>query len=134
MWGGAAVLAAVDSIPLTGQVEEPVDPDAPQGVSTGPRNYDYGPGGHAGVRLAFQHGGRRIADVSWDLHQLKSLDGVRANHLLLQYRGDVVVPVSRRLGVGVTTEYFDRHTQYLTGEKRRFRYPQVRLGLTWSAQ
>ena len=52
-WGGLMALGAVDSIPLTGVVpeEEPAAGESPgQGVSEGPRYYDYGPGSDFGAR------------------------------------------------------------------------------------
>ena len=50
-WGGVTILGAIDSIPLGGIVEVPVNPEAGQGVSTGPRVCDYGPGGNVGAFL-----------------------------------------------------------------------------------
>ena len=52
--GGLMALGAVDSIPLTGVVPEEPPPEegggAGQGVSEGPRYYDYGPGSTFGTR------------------------------------------------------------------------------------
>ena len=49
-WGGLTVLGAVDSLPL-GLTEKPEEgePTAGQGVSEGPRYYDYGPGSDFGT-------------------------------------------------------------------------------------
>jgi len=48
-WGGLTVLGAVDSLPI-GLTEKPEEgePSAGQGVSEGPRFYDYGPGSDSG--------------------------------------------------------------------------------------
>ena len=64
---------------------------------------------------------------------LYSLAGVRGNHVLQRGRLDVTVPVRGRLGVGVTGEFFDRHSFYQDAAEtiRRFSFPQARLSLTW---
>ena len=59
-WGGLMALGAVDSIPLTGVVPEEEAPDGEspgQGVSEGPRYYDYGPG--------FTFGARSVLAARW---------------------------------------------------------------------
>ena len=135
-WGGVTVLGAVDSLP-PGLSEEDIpeeDPDAPQGVSTGPRFYDYGPGGNAGAYLSLNRGNRPVFLLTYELHHLYVLDGVRANHLLQRARADVRFPLRGKIGVGVTGEIFDRRTFYQTpGETpARFNFPQFRAYLTWS--
>jgi hypothetical protein len=136
-WGGVTVLGAVDSLPpgLTDEDIPEADPDAPQGVSTGPRFYDYGPGGNAGGYLSLQRGTRPFFILSYELHHLYVLDGVRANHLLQRARADVRFPLRGTIGFGVTGEIFDRRTFYQTPgvNRARFSFPQFRAFLTWSA-
>jgi hypothetical protein len=133
-WGGLIVLGAVDSIPPGGKVEEVVDPDAPQGVSTGPRYYDYGPGTKFGGFMNFQRDGRPWLMFSYDAHHLHVLDGVRANHLLQRARADVKVPLRGQLGLGFTWQFFDRRTFFQTPDavNPHFYFPQYRVALTWS--
>ena len=126
----------VDSIPLTGVVPEEEPPPgegAGQGVSEGPRYYDYGPGSDFGGRAILARNGRPIVDFLYETHHLYSLDGVRANHFLQQLRLDLLAPLKGPLGIGVAGEYFDRRTYYSsTGdETRKFHYPQVRVFMTW---
>ena len=109
-WGGLTALGAVDSIPLEGDEAcapaPPTDGDgAGQGVSEGPRCYDYGPGSDFGARTILAHKGRPIVDFLYETHHLYSLDGVRANHFLQQLRLDVLVPLKGPLGVGFAGEY-----------------------------
>ena len=134
-WGGLTILGAVDSIPLGGAPEEVPDPDAPQGVSTGPRFYDYGPGTNFGGLLNVKRGALTFLTFGYEAHHLHVLDGVRANHLLQRARVDLLVPLRGRLGIGVTGEYFDRRTYYQQPgvERALFQFPQFRLALTWSA-
>ena len=135
--GGLTALGAVDSIPLTGVVpEEPPAGEgdgAGQGVSEGPRYYDYGPGSTLGTRAVLGHDGRPIVVFVYDAYQLYSLDGVRANHFLQQLRLDLMAPLYRQFGVGFSGEYFDRRTYYKQDENqtRKFHYPQFRAYLTW---
>jgi hypothetical protein len=134
-WGGVTILGAVDSIPLPGSVvpEEPGD-EGGQGVSTGPRNYDYGPGTNAGGFFNLERNGRSLVMLSYELHHLHVLDGARANHLLQRARADLHLPLKGRLGVGLSGEFFDRRTWYKAPDVPRaiFHFPQVRGFLTWS--
>jgi hypothetical protein len=135
-WGGVMALGAVDSIPLTGIVPEEETPpgESPgQGVSEGPRYYDYGPGSDFGARALLARDGRPIVNFLYETHHLYSLDGVRANHFLQQLRLDLLAPLRGPLGIGVSGEYFDRRTYYKEAgsQTQKFHFPQVRLFLTW---
>ena len=130
------VLGAVDSIPLTGippEEEEEPDGESPgQGVSEGPRYYDYGPGTNFGARAAVLRDGRAVVNFTYQTHRLYSLDGGRANHFLQQLRFDVVAPLRGALGIGISGEYFDRRTDYKDdGETRNYNFPQILAFLTW---
>ena len=135
-WGGLLVLGAVDSIPPPGSVvpEEPGE-DAGQGVATGPRNYDYGPGTNFGGIAELRHG-RTNLRFWYEAHQLHVLDGARANHLLQRARADLRFPVRGRLGIGVVAEFFDRHTYFqLEGvDDADFHFPQLRVAMTWGGK
>jgi hypothetical protein len=136
-WGGATVLGAVDSVPLPEITQRPVTEPEPgegqQGVSTGPRFYDYGPGGNVGALLTFRRDRREIVSFSYELHHLHVLDGVRANHMLQRARLDLTLPLKGRLGIGASGEYFDRRTFFQqNNEEEHFRFPQVRIFLTWT--
>jgi len=132
-WGGVTILGAIASIPLGGKVEEPVDPGAGQGVSTGPRYYDYGPGGNLGAFFTIRRDNRPLVNIGYELHHLHILDGVRANHMLQRIRGDFMVPLKGRLGIGTTGEFFERKTFYDDNQgTARYRFPQYRVYLTWS--
>jgi hypothetical protein len=135
-WGGLTVLGAVDSLPL-GVDERPEEEeagDAGQGVSEGPRFYDYGPGSNFGGNATLTRDGRIFAAFLYEGRHLYSLDGVRANHFLQRLRADFMVPLRGPLGFGVSGEYFDRRTFYQdeAGTIRRHHYPQVRAYFTWS--
>jgi hypothetical protein len=135
-WGGVTVLGAIDSLPLG--LEEPPEeetpPDAGQGVSEGPRYYDYGPGSNFGATAAISRDGRNFAVIFYEGRHLYSLDGVRANHFLQRVRLDLLLPVRAAFGFGVSGEYFDRWTFYQDADRtiRRYHYPQVRAYFTWS--
>lgn len=134
-WGGLMPLGAIDSIPLTGKLDEPEDSGsgAGQGVSEGPRYYDYGPGGSFGARAILSRAGQPLVAFVYDARHLYSLDGVRANHFLQQLRLDLTVPLRGTWGLGVAGEYFDRRTYYKeeANDTRKFHFPQVRAFLTW---
>jgi len=135
-YGGLTVLGAVDSLPLEGTVTpEPEEPseDAGQGVSEGPREYDYGPGTTFGGGATFSINGRSFAVATYEGRHLFVVDGVRANHLLQRLRVDVLVPVHGAFGLGLTAEYFSRRTYYkdVNQTKRDFDYPQFGVYLTW---
>lgn len=133
-WAGMTALGAVDSIPLTGVVPEaPPEDSKGQGVSEGPRYYDYGPGGMFGARAVLARNGSPLAVFVYDARHLYSLDGVRANHFLQQLRLDLHVPLRGPIGLGVAGEYFDRRTYYKQEDNptRKFKFPQLRAFLTW---
>ncbi|MCM3878656.1 MAG: DUF3943 domain-containing protein [Vicinamibacterales bacterium] len=133
-WGGLTALGAVDSIPLTGKPPEEEDGggDAGQGVSEGPRYYDYGPGGNFGGHAILSHSGRAVVVFLYEGHHLYTLDGVRANHMLQQLRLDLLAPLRGSLGIGTSAEYFDRRTYFHDAPAvQKFHYPQVRVFLTW---
>jgi hypothetical protein len=129
------VLGAINSLPpgVSVAAEEEVDPDAPQGVSEGPRNYDYGPGSNFSGAAILTRDRDIVAGFLYEGRHLYSLDGVRANHFLQRARADLLLPLHGALGVGTSVEYFDRHTFYQDAahSERRFHYPQLRAYFTW---
>jgi hypothetical protein len=135
-WAGLTILGAIDSLPLglTERPDEPVDGSAGQGVSEGPRFYDYGPGSTFGGNAVLSRDRRPFAVFFYEGRHLYSLDGVRANHLLQRARADLMLPLRGRFGIGVSGEYFDRRTFYQDPRRTRthFHYPQVRAYFTWS--
>jgi len=134
--GGLTVLGAINSLPADVEdvPEDEVDPDAPQGVSEGPRFYDYGPGSNFSGAVFLTRDRHIIAAFVYEGRQLFSLDGVRANHFLQHIRADLVSPLRGPLGIGVSGEYFSRHTYFqdAAATEREFWYPQFRAFLTWS--
>jgi hypothetical protein len=136
-WGGLMILGAVDSLPVDLE-EKPKEEEGggPQGVSEGPRFYDYGPGSNYGVTALFTHNRWTFGQFFYEGRQLYSLDGVRANHFLQRGRLDMRVPLYKSLGFGGTAEYFDRRTYYQDEARttRKAHFPQLRAYLTWSAR
>jgi hypothetical protein len=137
-WGGMIALGAVDSLPV-GETAPPVEetpPEGEQGVETGPRFYDYGPGAVFGGAATFAFDQRPFAMFVYEGHHLYTLDGIRANHLLHQARLDLLAPIYGPIGLGVSGEYFDRRTFYQDAAKTRqkFHFPQFRAYLTWRLQ
>ena len=134
-WAGLTVLGAIDSLPigLTEVPEEDETGDAGQGVSEGPRFYDYGPGSDFGATAIFSRNNRPFVTIFYEGRHLFSLDGVRANHFLQRGRLDLLLPLRGAFGVGVTGEYFDRRTFYQDAAATRvnYHYPQVRVYFTW---
>ena len=133
-WGGLTVLGAVDSIPPEGSIVPEEPGDAGQGVSTGPRFYDYGPGTNFGGLFELRRDRRNIFQLAYEAHHLHVLDGARANHFLQRLRADLTVPLAGRFGVILTSEYFDRHTYFQDPalEPAHFHFPQVRVSVTWN--
>ena len=134
--GGLTVLGAINSLPagVTEAPEEEVDPDAPQGVSEGPRHYDYGPGSNFSGAAVLTRDRDIVAVFLYEGRQLFSLDGVRANHFLQHIRADLKWPLRGPLGLGASGEYFSRHTYFQDADRseHRFWYPQFRAYLTWN--
>jgi len=132
-WGGLTVLGAVDSLPL-GVTEKPEEgpSNAGQGVSEGPRFYDYGPGSDFGGLARLTRDGRDIALFFYVGRQIYSLDGVRANHFLQHARVDLLFPLRGPLGLGTSAEFFSRRSYYQDAEHtlKTYHYPQLRAYLT----
>ena len=114
--------------------EEEEEGGGGQGVSEGPRFYDYGPGGNFGAVTQFTRGGRPIAVFNYEARHIYSLDGVRVNHFLQKTRFDLLVPLKGRLGIGAAAEYFSRKSYYQDPDRtvKGYSYPQVRAYFTWS--
>ena len=118
LWGGLTVLGAVDSRPLARSLPDPVPPEpVGQGVSVGPRNYDYGPGTTFGVSTTLTRRNQPFVNAQYEGRTLYSLDGVRVNHVLQRARLDVLVPLSGRFGVGASGDQDLRNIR--TAPKRR---------------
>jgi hypothetical protein len=136
-WGGATVLGAVDSVFPPGE-EPPPPPETDDDEHAQPteRDYDYGPGTNAGGYLTFTHRNRAFLSLSYELHHLHVIDGVRGNHLLQRGRADLNVPLRGKLGVGVSGDIFYRKTFYQDQsiQDAHSSYPQVRFFLSWSQQ
>ncbi len=134
--GGLTVLGAINSLPpgVSVAAEEEVDPDAPQGVSEGPRNYDYGPGSNFSGAAILTRDRDIVAGFLYEGRHLYSLDGVRANHFLQHIRADLKWPLRGSLGLGASGEYFSRHTYFQDADRTEteFWYPQFRAYLTWN--
>jgi hypothetical protein len=130
-WGGLTALGAVDSVGVPGKESESETPQ--QGESIEPRHYDYGPGSDFGGSAVFSRNNRIFAVVFYQAHHLYVVDGPRANHLLQQGRIDLLAPLKGPLGVGVSGEYFDRHTFFQGPDDvvTKLHFPQVRIYLTW---
>jgi Domain of unknown function (DUF3943) len=137
-WGGLTVLGAIDSLPLgiTEPPPEPEEPGAGQGVSEGPRFYDYGPGSTFGAIAYFSRDRRPFAALLYEGRHLYSLDGVRANHFLQRTRLDLLLPLRGSLGFGVSGEYFFRQSFYQDEDRTQveYRYPQFRTYFTWNIE
>jgi len=133
--GGLTVLGAIDSLPLgvTDVPEDEPESDAGQGVSEGPRFYDYGPGSKYTLRALLLRDRVPFAVAFYEGRQIYSLDGIRANHFLQHARLDLRVPIYKPIGFGIAAEYFSRHTYYQDEARteKQFRYPQFRTYLTW---
>jgi hypothetical protein len=134
-WGGATVLGAIDSLPpgITEPPPRPEGPGAGQGVSEGPRFYDYGPGSTFGALANFSRDGRLFAALLYEGRHLYSLDGIRANHFLQRGRVDLLLPLKGDFGVGASGEIFFRQSFYQDEDETQleYRYPQFRVYLTW---
>jgi len=136
-WGGLTVLGAVDSLPLgVSEKPEETEPSAGQGVSEGPRFYDYGPGSDFGGLARLTRDGRDIAMFFYVGRQIYSLDGVRANHFLQHARVDLLFPLRGQFGLGTSAEFFHRRSYYQDEARtiQTFHYPQLRAYLTWRRQ
>ena len=134
-WGGVTVLGAIDSLPLGLEEPPPEEPenDAGQGVSEGPRFYDYGPGYTYGGSAVLSRDRRTVMAAAYEGRTLYSLDGVRANHVLQRLRLDFTWPLRGRVGIGATGEFFHRRSYYQDADRTRktYHYPQFRVYFTW---
>lgn len=136
-WGGLTVLGAVDSLPLgvtEPPEEEEKESDAGQGVSEGPRFYDYGPGSNLGATATLSRDGLPVIVFSYEGRHLYSIDGVRANHFLQRGRLDFLLPLRGPVGLGASAEYFDRRTYFQDADQTEsgYHYPQLRAYFTWN--
>ena len=135
--GGVTVLGAIDSLPI-GVTEVPEEgeeePSGGQGVSEGPRYYDYGPGSTFSLRAILERDGTPFVVAFYEGRQIYSLDGIRANHFLQRARLDLRAPLRGSIGIGAAAEYFTRHTYYQDADRTETlsRFPQFRAYLTWN--
>jgi len=133
-WGGLTVLGAVDSVPLVAPAPVQTEqPESGQGISEGPRTFDYGPGSTYGGAAVFAHGERAFAVATIEGRHLFVVDGVRANHLLQRIRLDLLAPLRGTIRAGVTGEYLKRHTFYKDAAESKavFGYTQISVYIAW---
>ena len=135
--GGLTVLGAIDSLPI-GVTEVPVEeeheePSGGQGVSEGPRYYDYGPGSTFSFRAILNHDNSPFVVAFYEGRQIYSLDGIRANHFLQRARLDLSCRCTDRSDSAQRASTFSRHTYYqdVARTEKQFRFPQFRAYLTW---
>jgi hypothetical protein len=135
--GGVTALGAVNSVPLVPLDLPDSDPsEGGQGISEGPRTFDYGPGSNFAASAVFRYDDREFAVLRFEGRHLFVLDGVRANHLLQRAGFDVLVPLPGTVSLGFSGEWFDRRTYYKDEAETRLRfdYPQFRTFLAWRLQ
>lgn len=134
--GGLTVLGAINSLPpgVDNVPDDEGESDAGQGVSEGPRYYDYGPGSNFTGAAVLTRDQKILSAFLYEGRHLYSLDGVRANHFLQHIRADLLLPVRGPVGLGVSGEYFSRHTFFQDADRSEseFWYPQFRAYFTWS--
>ncbi len=113
------------------------EPGAGQGVSEGPRFYDYGPGSTFGAAALFSRDRRPFAALLYEGRHLYSLDGVRANHFLQRARLDLLLPLRGSRSVSAcpaSTSFVRASTRTRIATQLEYRYPQFRAYLTWSIE
>ena len=137
--GGLTVLGAIDSLPLGRRAKclrKNSDPERRQGVSEGPRYYDYGPGSKFTLRGAPDCATVCRSSVAfYEGRQLYSLDGVRANHFLQHVAPRPHACRSAVRSASACRANTSRGTPISrtpTRTENEFRYPQFRAYLTWN--
>ena len=139
-WGGLTVLAAIDSLPL-GVEEVPVEEeaeehegDAGQGVSEGPRFYDYGPGTTFGFTAAADQ-----RPTCWRCSSTRAATSIRSTACgrttcCSAARRSAWCRCSGRWASARPASTFDRRTYFQDPDqtKKSYHYPQFRAFLTWS--
>jgi hypothetical protein len=131
MWfagsGGATVLAAVDTLLLPPDDGLPTDTDDR-------RTYDYGPGPRGGGILQFLWTSGARTSLSYQVYQASILNGTRATHVLQRAHWDVEVPITRKVAVGFTAEYFYRTAFFWNAPTQSDQSPQFRMFAVWSGK
>ena len=133
MWlagsGGATVLAAVKTLLLPEEIPSDVDKS---------RDYDYGPGPRGGGILQFLWTNGARTSLSYRVYQVSVVDGTRATHVLQRAHWDVQVPITRKVAMGFTAEYFYQTAFFWTADRlpqsRSNHSPQFRLFAVWSGK
>ena len=113
--GGFLVLGAIDSAYVSG-------PD---------RQYDFGPGLSYSGGLALMRRDHPFVRATYNGVWLHTVDGAQADHWTQNVRLDLLVPVTRHVGVGTTGEFIRRRTYYDEADDVLQRFPQVRVYLSW---
>jgi hypothetical protein len=128
MWfagsGGATVLAAVDTLLLAPDTDGTDDR----------RDYDYGPGPRGGGILQFLWTNGAHTSLSYDVRQVSVLNGTRATHVLQRAHADVQVPISAKVALGFSAEYFYRTAFFWDAPTRSDQSPQFRMYAVWSGK
>jgi len=109
------------------------------------REYDYGPGLGAGAEVFVVRSGRPLLTAyyrfAWisvsngSVYQTQNLGGSDANHYIQSAALRLVVPVTRRLGIGADGAVFLRKSRYSLQDRFKpidQRNPQARVYLAWN--
>lgn len=98
------------------------------------RTYDFGPGAGVGFNVQLWKERQRYFNLSSRLEWLHTVSGVGTDHYVSISRAELLLPVSERVGFGVSADYATRasHLPDLPSESRKF--GDVRAFVSWGVQ
>jgi hypothetical protein len=95
------------------------------------RYYDYGPGLVFSMSAALRRDGFPIARVRYEGVYLHVVSGTSGDHVAQSFRLEGLVPLRRRLRLGLAADYIRRKVYYDFEDDRDDKYPQLRVFLAW---
>lgn len=105
--------------------------DAPA-AGVGEREYDFGPGLGLVLEGRLQRRGTTIATAWYRSSWIHSVSGANADHFTHFVGVDGILPLGRRMGIGVHTGYYVRASNYDGEPSESARFPEGRIYLAWN--
>ena len=101
------------------------------GIAGSERQYDFGPGIGASLAGSFVVGGQAVISARGQWTYLHSVSGSPADHAIRSLGAELVIPLSRNVGLGAYGGWVHRHSAYPGEPAETASFPEARVFLTW---
>lgn len=98
------------------------------------RTYDFGPGAGVGFNIQLWKQHQRYLNISSRLEWLHTVSGEGTDHYVTISRAELLLPISARVGFGVSADYASRTSQLADFPSQSRRFGDMRAFVSWGVQ